>query len=161
MNINVFNGLPKYVRITVLSQIRRLLSSGLFNCDDTEDLTQEILLFYLKRFYHDPDPDEALVVHSLRQYTSNLISQRYHRRDFLYSSLTDFETVDGEFSFLNGENSSTEDKVLAAELENFADDKEKQILRLIKEGYSVNEITARMRIHKRVVRRLFEKLRKM
>lgn len=73
MNINVFDGLPKYVRITVLSQIRRLLSSGLFNCDDTEDLTQEILLFYLKRFYHDPDPDEALVVHSLRQYASNLI----------------------------------------------------------------------------------------
>lgn len=101
-----------------------------------------------------------MVVHSLRQYASNLISQRYHRRDFLYSSLTDFETVDGEFSFLNGENSSTEDKVLAAELENLADDKEKQILRLIKEGYSVNEITARMRIHKRVVRRLFEKLRK-
>lgn len=39
MNINVFDGLPKYVRVTVLSQIRRLLSSGLFNCDNTEDLT--------------------------------------------------------------------------------------------------------------------------
>lgn len=82
MNPNIFNGLPTYVRITTLSQIRRLLSTPLFSSDDKEDLTQDLLLFYLKRFYEIPDPDEALVVHSIKQYATNLLTQRYHRRDF-------------------------------------------------------------------------------
>ena len=50
MKLNIFNGLPEYVRMTILSQIRRLLSTPLFSYEDKEDLTQELLLFYLKRF---------------------------------------------------------------------------------------------------------------
>lgn len=50
MNLNIFNGLPQYVRITILSQIRRLLSTPIFSYEDREDLIQELLLFYLKRF---------------------------------------------------------------------------------------------------------------
>lgn len=47
---HIFDGLPEYVRITILSQIRRLLSTSLFNYEDREDLIQDLLLFYLKRF---------------------------------------------------------------------------------------------------------------
>lgn len=80
----IFNGLPEYVRITILSQVRRLLSTPLFGYEDREDLTQDLLLFYLKRFYVVPNPpDEALVVHGLKQYATNLLVKRYHRRDFL------------------------------------------------------------------------------
>ena len=95
----IFNGLPEYVRITILSQVRRLLSTPLFGYEDREDLTQDLLLFYLKRFYVVPNPpDEALVVHGLKQYATNLLVKRYHRRDFLYSSLSDNDKE--EFSFL-------------------------------------------------------------
>lgn len=58
---HIFDGLPEYVRITILSQIRRLLSTSLFNYEDREDLIQDLLLFYLKRFYSIPNLDEALV----------------------------------------------------------------------------------------------------
>ena len=80
MNLNIFNGLPTYVRITILSQIRRLLSTPIFSHEDREDLIQELLLFYLKRFYNAHDVDEALVVHSIKQYATNLLTQRYHPR---------------------------------------------------------------------------------
>lgn len=92
---HIFDGLPEYVRITILSQIRRLLSTSLFNYEDREDLIQDLLLFYLKRFYSIPNLDEALVVHALKQYASNLLAKRYHRRDFLCSSLADY--ADEEF----------------------------------------------------------------
>lgn len=159
MNPNIFNGLPMYVRITILSQIRRLLSTPLFSSEDKEDLAQDLLLFYLKRFYEIPDPDEALVVHSIKQYATNLLTQRYHRRDFLYSSLTDYE-VDGEFSFLNSSDNDFDENVLIIEINKMADAKEKKILQMIGDGYSINQIAVQMHIHKRVIRRLFEKLRK-
>lgn len=38
MNSNIFSGLPEYVRITILSQIRRLLSTPLFSYEDREDI---------------------------------------------------------------------------------------------------------------------------
>ena len=122
MNLDIFEGLPKYVQITILSQIRRLLSTSLFLVDDKDDLTQDLLLFYLKRFYQVPDPDEALVVHSIRQYATNLLVQRYRRRDFLYSSLTDYE-VNGEFSFLNTSDYDFETKVLLGEISKMTDGK--------------------------------------
>ena len=159
MNLDIFEGLPKYVQIIILSQIRRLLSTSLFLVDDKDDLTQDLLLFYLKRFYQVPDPDEALVVHSIRQYATNLLGQRYRRRDFLYSSLTDYE-VNGEFSFLNTSDYDFETKVLMGEISKMTDDKEKKILQMISDGYSINQISANLHIHKRVIRRLFEKLRK-
>ena len=87
MNSNIFSGLPEYVRMTILSQIRRLLSTPLFSYEDREDILQDLLLFYLKRFYEVPDVDEALVVHAVKRYASDLLIKRYQRRDFLYLSL--------------------------------------------------------------------------
>lgn len=159
MKLNIFNGLPEYVRMTILSQIRRLLSTPLFSYEDKEDLTQELLLFYLKRFYDVPDVDEALVVHALKQYATNLLVMRYRRRDFLYSSLADFEANE-EFSFLNTSDCDFETKVLMGEISKMTNDKENKILQMISDGYSINQISANLHIHKRVIRRLFEKLRK-
>ena len=75
MNLDIFSGLPRYVRLTVYTQIRRLLTTGLFNYEDQEDIAQDLLLFYLKKFYEVPDVDEALVVHALKQYASVMIQQ--------------------------------------------------------------------------------------
>lgn len=159
MNLNIFNGLPAYVRITILSQIRRLLSTPLFTYEDREDLTQDLLLFYLKRFYSTPNPDEALVVHALKQYATNLLAKRYHRRDFLYSSLDDYAY--GEFSFVDKKKTDDLDRIILAHLPTLLDPKEKIIFELIYKGYSANAISAKLHIHKRVIRRLLEKIRKI
>lgn len=157
MNLKIFNGLPAYVRITILSQIRRLLSTSLFNYEDSEDIAQELLLFYLKRFYTIPDVDEALVVHSLKQYTTNLLKKRCNRRDYLNSSL-DYDTFDEEFFLATQDYDNITKTTLSMYAEQF-DDKEKQIFELLYEGYSANQISATLHIHKRVIRRFVEKLR--
>lgn len=157
MNLKIFNGLPAYVRITILSQIRRLLSTSLFNYEDSEDIVQELLLFYLKRFYTIPDVDEALVVHSLKQYTTNLLKKRCNRRDYLHSSL-DYDTFDEEFFLATQDYDNITKTTLSMYAEQF-DDKEKQIFELLYEGYSANQISATLHIHKRVIRRFVEKLR--
>ena len=156
MNLNIFNGLPAYVRITILSQIRRLLSTHLFSSEDKEDIAQDLLLFYLKRFYEVPDPDEALVVYALKQYATNLLVKKY---DFLCSSLADFD-ADEEFSFGASTVTNYGASILINELMQFATDKERKILYLIAAGYSINQISASLHIHKRVIRRLFEKIQK-
>lgn len=157
MNLKIFNGLPAYVRITILSQIRRLLSTSLFNYEDSEDIAQELLLFYLKRFYTIPDVDEALVVHSLKQYATNLLKKRCNRRDYLHSSLN-YDTFDEEFFLATQDYDNITKTTLSRYAEQF-DDKEKQIFELLYEGYSANQISATLHIHKRVIRRFVEKLR--
>lgn len=155
MNLNIFNGLPQYVRITILSQIRRLLSIPIFSYEDREDLIQELLLFYLKRFYNAHDVDEALVVHSIKQYATNLLTQRYHRRDFLYSSLADYD-ADEEFSFAE----NTETRLIVSEIMNSAEPKEKEIVKCILCGDSIDQISRDMHVSKKTIYGFFEKMRK-
>ena len=66
MNKEIFNGFPKYIRITICAQIKKLLSTPYFGYDDREDIAQDMLCHYLYKFYEIPDVDEALVVHDLR-----------------------------------------------------------------------------------------------
>lgn len=158
MNLNIFNGLPAYVRITILSQIRRLLSTPLFNYEDREDLTQDLLLFYLKRFYSVPNPDEALVVHALKHYATNLLVQRYHRRDFLYSSLADY--ADEEFSYFKSENPNVSNQALLTKIWKTASDKEKIVIYKILQGNSIDQISKDLHMSKKTIYKFFEKVRK-
>lgn len=157
MNLNIFNGLPHYVRITILAQIRRLLSYSLFGRDDKEDLLQDLLLFYIDRFGTVPKADEALVVHAIRQYASNLIVKRHNRKDFLNSSLADFENANGEFSLLPVQ-PKVDGEILLRQIADKVNDREKQVLRLILEGYSLNQISAKLHIHKTTLKKLFVKM---
>ena len=155
MNSNIFSGLPEYVRMTILSQIRRLLSTTLFSYEDREDILQDLLLFYLKRFYEVPDVDEALVVHAVKRYASDLLIKRYQRRDFLYSSLADYD-ADEEFSFAE----NTETRLIVSEIINSAEPKEKEIVKHILCGDSIDQISRDLHVSKKTIYGFFEKMRK-
>lgn len=155
MNYNIFSGLPEYVRISILSQVRRLLLTQMFSNDEREDLIQDLLLFYLKRFYCVSNVDIALVIHSLKQYATNLLAKRYHRRDFLYSSLADYD-ADGEFSFRE----DIEENLFLKELQSYANSNEKIIIERILEGDSIEQISRDMHMSKKTIYRFFEKIRK-
>ena len=159
MKLNIFSGLPEYVRMTILSQIRRLLSTPLFLYEDKEDLTQELLLFYLKRFYDVPDVDEALVVHALKQYATNLLVMRYRRRDFLYSSLADFEANE-DFSYLNVYTPDNDAKLLFMKIWKLAEGREKVVVERLLQGDSWDQISREMHMHKKTIYKFFEKIRK-
>ena len=159
MKLNIFNGLPEYVRMTILSQIRRLLSTPLFSYEDKEDLTQELLLFYLKRFYDVPDVDEALVVHALKQYATNLLVMRYRRRDFLYSSLADFEANE-DFSYLNTCTPDNDTRLLFIKIWELAEGREKVVVERLLQGDSLDKMSKEMHMHKKTIYKFFEKIRK-
>ncbi len=127
----------------------------MFNYEDREDLTQDLLLFYLKRFYVVPNPDEALVVHALKQYATNLLVKRYHRRDYLNSSLADYEANE-EFSFTPKQNM----KLMLKEIEAIVSAKEKTILQRILAGDSIEQISKDLHISKKTIYKFFEKVRK-
>ncbi len=158
MKLNIFSGLPAYVRLTILSQIRRLLSTPLFTYEDREDLIQDLLLFYLKRFYDVPDVDEALVVHSLKHYATNLLTQRYHRRDFLYSSLADY--ADEEFFCFQSEEPDINNQAVLAKVWELATDKEKTVIQRILQGNSIDQISRDLHMSKKTIYKFFEKMRK-
>lgn len=149
---HIFDGLPEYVRITILSQIRRLLSTSLFNYEDREDLIQDLLLFYLKRFYSIPNLDEALVVHALKQYASNLLAKRYHRRDFLCSSLADY--ADEEFFCFKNDESYNHNQVVLAKIWSIASDKEKIVIQKILQGDSIDQISRDLHMSKKTMPQL-------
>ena len=94
MNKEFFNGFPQYIRITICTQIKKLLSTPYFGYDDREDIAQDMLCHYLYKFYEIPDAPEALVVHDLRQYA--LLDKRKRTRAHLTSSL-DSDQSDGDF----------------------------------------------------------------
>jgi DNA-directed RNA polymerase specialized sigma24 family protein len=158
MNLNVFSGLPSYVRITILSQIRRLLSTPLFSYEDREDILQDLLLFYLKRFYNVPDVDEALVVHSVKLYASDLLVKRYQRKDFLNSSLADY--TDEEFFYFKSDEPNYSDRVMITKILEIASDKEKVVIQKILQGNSIEQIARDMHVSKKTIYKFFEKVRK-
>lgn len=154
---HIFDGLPAYVRITILSQIRRLLSTPLFNYGDREDLTQDLLLFYLKRFYSTPNPDEALVVHALKQYATNLLAKRYHRRDFLYSSLDDYAY--GEFFCFKSDEAYNHNHATLTKIWSIASDKERVVIQKILQDDSIDQISRDLHMSKKTIYKFFAKVR--
>lgn len=158
MNLKIFNGLPAYVRMTILSQIRRLLSTPLFSYEDKEDILQDLLLFYLKRFYDVPNVDEALVVHAVKRHASDLLVKRYQRRDFLYSSLADY--ADEEFSYFKSYESNYSDRTVLVKIWEIASDKEKIVIQRILQGDSIEQIAKDIHISKKTIYKFFEKVRK-
>lgn len=160
MKPDIFSGLPMYVRQTILSQIRRLLSTPLFTKDDREDLMQDLLLFYLKRFYSSPETEEALVVHAIRQYTTTLIIQRYRRRDFMNSSLSDYS--DEEFFCAEDTSSQAFNRALIKEIMDQIDSKKvKMALRMVLRGSTFDEASKHLHVSKETIYKFFKKIKKL
>lgn len=101
MNREIFNGFPKYIRITICAQIKKLLSTPYFGYDDREDIAQDLLCHYLQKFYDIPDVDKALVVHALRQYALTLLDKRKRSRAHLTPPPLDSDHSDGDFLCAN------------------------------------------------------------
>ena len=63
MTQNSFNGLPPRVVTYIKIHLRYIFSTGLFSYQEREDLIQDLVLFYLERFYRKKEvPDDYLFV---------------------------------------------------------------------------------------------------
>lgn len=162
MNLDIFSGLPRYVRLTVYTQTRKLLSTQYFSYEDREDIMQDLLLYYLEQYYKIPDIDEALVVHALQLRSYKLLRKRKRSKAHLTSSL-DYETFNEDFFYDTSSPqadplSHTTIQEIFAKADNT---KLKQALYLIMLGYSVDQISRQLHISKETIYKFFKKMKNL
>lgn len=162
MNLDIFNGLPRYVRLTVYTQTRKLISTAYFSYEDREDIMQDLLLYYLEQYYKVTEVDEALVVHALRLYSYKIYNRRKRAKAHLTSSL-DYELANEDFFY--DERVTLDDIINRSVVRNIIDKadnvKLKQVLYLIMEGYSVDNISKQLHISKETIYKFFKKIKKL
>ena len=162
MNLDIFSGLPRYVRLTVYTQTRRLLSTQYFSYEDREDIMQDLLLYYLEQYYKVPDIDEALVVHALQLRSYKLLRKRKRSKAYLTSSL-DYETFNEDFFYCN--ESTFDTAINRATIHDIFDKAEnikiKQTLYLIMVGYNVDQISRQLHISKETIYKFFKKMKNL
>lgn len=162
MNLDIFSGLPRYVRLTVYTQTRKLLSTAYFSYEDREDIIQDLLLYYLEQYYKVPDVDEALVVHALQLRSLKLLRKRKRTRAHLTSSL-DYELANEDFFYMD--DATFDNTINRATIHDIFDKAEsaklRQALYLIMEGYSVDQISRSLHMSKETIYKFFKKMKNL
>ena len=160
MKNELFKGIPDYVRITIYSQTRYLMSFPfIYQSNDCDDIIQSLLLFYLSTFYRKKIVNEAYVVSSIRNEARRIIRTKMQDHFGPFFSLEDIvETPDEPI------NSSFFDKyeidfIISSCIRNLSS-KEISVIDKIYQGYSLEEITKEMHISKNTIYKIFEKIRK-
>lgn len=155
MLTNIFAGIPDYVRITILAQVKLLMKTNLFSENDKEDVIQDLLLFYIKQFYKKTVPDEAYVVTSIQNQAKILIRTKVRRHFGLFLSLDDLDiqlSAKDEFK-------SREVQIMFKQILDMLSEKEKPIILQLASGKSIEEVSRERHVAKITIYKLFEKIR--
>ena len=139
MTQNLFNGLPPRVVTYIKIHLRYIFSTGLFSYQEREDLIQDLVLFYLERFYRKKEvPDDYLFV--------SILNSMCEEEGFEATS---------DFSL-----STLENKISIRELKSIVSDKEWQFIRLILFGFTNDEATSKAHVSKNVLGNIRDKIRR-
>lgn len=162
MTQNSFNGLPPRVVTYIKIHLRYIFSTGLFSYQEREDLIQDLVLFYLERFYRKKEvPDDYLFV-SIKTKAQQILRTRLRQLQsgfFATMSLNDMSEKglepSSDFSLTTFEN-----KMSIRELKSIVSEKEWQFVQLILDGYTNDEATSKAHVSKNVLGNIREKVRR-
>jgi len=159
MSNKLFAGIPEYVRITIYSQTRYLLSTSNFKREnDLDDIIQDLLLFYLENFYKKDAPSEAYVVASLQNEAKRLMKTKVRERFGLLFSLEDLTECPDELRVTHHFDRAEINLLISAVAEHLSD-KENLVIKMILEGKSIDEIARTIHIAKATIYKIFEKIK--
>ena len=159
MSNKLFAGIPEYVRITIYSQTRYLLSTSNFKREnDLDDIIQNLLLFYLENFYKKDAPSEAYVVASLQNEAKRLMKTKVRERFGLLFSLEDLTECPDELRVTHHFDRAEINLLISAVAEHLSD-KENLVIKMILEGKSIDEIARTIHIAKATIYKIFEKIK--
>lgn len=152
--------MPEYVRITIYSQIRRLLSTSCFiRENDLDDITQDLILYYLEKFYQRKIPSEAYVVTSLQNEAKKLLRTKVRQRFGLYCSLEDLEEQ-GKTLKIDGGFEHCEMNLIISNAAKHLSERENHIIKMIGDGHTIDDISKHYHISKNTIYKIFEKIKK-
>lgn len=159
MSNKLFAGIPEYVRITIYSQTRYLLSTSNFKREnDLDDIIQDLLIFYLENFYKKDAPSEAYVVASLQNEAKRLMKTKVRERFGLLFSLEDLTECPDELRVTHHFDRAEINLLISAVAEHLSD-KENLVIKMILEGKSIDEIARTIHIAKATIYKIFEKIK--
>ena len=152
--------LPEFVQITIARETKRILTGNkLFILEEKEDIIQELILFYCEHFHRQKIPHEAYVVTALKNKATKLRKTKASQGFGLFLSLDNIN--DGvEVLRDDGGFPKKDFQIFLEDLMKEFSQEECQILNLIKEGYSLDEIARKYRSSKNTIYKIFEKIKK-
>lgn len=163
MTQNLFNGLPPRVVTYIKIHLRYIFSTGLFSYQEREDLIQDLVLFYLERFYRKKEvPDDYLFV-SIKTKAQQILRTRLRQLQsgfFATESLNSMCEEEGFEPTSDFSLSTLENEISIRELKSIVSDKEWQFIRLILFGFTNDEATSKAHVSKNVLGNIREKVRR-
>lgn len=159
MNKKLFDGIPEYVRITIYAQTGRLLrNSNFIRTNDLDDIIQDLLLFYLENFHLRSIPSKAYVVTSLQNKAKRILKTKVRERFGLSFCLEDI-TECPEALGICDTFSYSETNLFIASISRHLSDKENQIIKMILDGKTLDDIAKNFHISKNSIYKLFDKIK--
>lgn len=157
---DTLSGLPDYVRITILAQLKRLLTYKCFLKErDAEDITQDLVLEYLSIITSIPDPTERYVVASLQNKASKILKAKAKIGFGLFSSLEDIEVTYQLASETTGFEGIDYKIILHSIMEDFSD-KEKSVVSMMLEDMTIDKISSQQHMSKSTIYAILKKIEK-
>ena len=157
MSTNIFAGIPDYVRITILAQTKILIATKYFISEnDKDDIIQDLLLFYLEKFYKKPIPSKEYVTTSLRHEAEKLIRTKVRRRFGLFVSLEELDLANRIST--KGSLRKSDLKIILKQISSVLTDKENRIIVRMIKGKNIEEIAKELHVAKATIYSLLEKI---
>lgn len=154
--------IPAYVYRFVKIHVTTLIRTSYFNFDEKDDLTHELLLFYLDKFFClDPAPSEELIFISLKNHAKNLLRKKItmFRNTITKYSLDDLEACGVQISD-NTSLADIDNKIALKQLMKHLSQKEANIIQMIMDGHSFEDLVKNAHISYSTISRICKKIKK-
>lgn len=153
--------IERYIRIHVASLYR----TNLFQFQERDDLLQELALFYIERFYKkDEDiPDELLFIAIKRKAQQILRSRLFSMKSGVFfneslNSMSEEKGIEVRSDFCLEDLENQIDLKIITKL---LSEKQKKALKLIFEGYSVDEVAKKLHMSRSFLFRIINKIKEL
>ena len=161
MSKYLLDGLPPKVVTYIKVHLRHIYSTGLFSYQEREDLIQDLVLFYLERYYRKDDVPDALLFTAFRTKANHLIRTRLRDLQsglFTTGSLNSMcqdEGFEPESSFSLAD---LEAHLTVIELKNSISEKEQKFVDLVLQGNTVDDAISMAHVSKNIIYILRDKM---
>ncbi len=157
--------IPPHIRAFIRIHISTLYKKQLFKYHERDDLIQELVLFYIEKFFRSRTkvPDELVFI-ALKRQANHLLRSRLrtvHSGVFFTQSLNYMQEDNGIEVTDSFCLEDLERKITIAEIMNGLTPKEQKIVSLLLAGYSVNEIRDMCHLRNGLYKKLCQKIAEM
>lgn len=156
--------IPAYVYKFINIHVAHLIQTQCFSFQEKEDLKQELLLFYIEKFFClEQSPPEELIFIALKRESGHILRSRFR---FLNSggnatdSVFELESKGIEICAQTSL-ADIEDQIALNEVISKLSKKDAEVINMVLQGYNLGEIIKELHVSYAVISRICEKIKKL